>query len=199
MPFNNTALRVALYFALSLFSIVLLGLTAARIHYTRNLPEGDPLNGGINFYDPIVAELLASSILTMLWSWFVIFTIHKRRERGFITTFRGELIGSFILWVMLLVGAAIATSHRSPESPDPNARWGNLSSCRMYKTCRILTALVAFSWITWSTLTIVMIISIVFASVNRGWNEPMHGRWDPRASIYRDTRAGPQMRPTSYA
>ncbi|KAL0574011.1 hypothetical protein V5O48_007933 [Marasmius crinis-equi] len=71
MPFNTAALRIGLYFALSLFAIVLLGLCAARINYTTNLPAGDPLNGGVHFYDPIVAELLATSILTMLWSWFI--------------------------------------------------------------------------------------------------------------------------------
>lgn len=33
-----------------LFSIVLLGLTAARIRYTTHLPQGDPLNHGHSFY-----------------------------------------------------------------------------------------------------------------------------------------------------
>lgn len=73
-----------------LFSAVLLGLTAARLHYTTHLPRGDPLNQGQPFYgtcrahssdafhidvdthsclsDPIVAELLACSILAMVWA-----------------------------------------------------------------------------------------------------------------------------------
>lgn len=33
-----------------LLSITLLGLTITRVHYTMNLPRGDPLNGGRNFY-----------------------------------------------------------------------------------------------------------------------------------------------------
>lgn len=33
-----------------IFSIVLLGLSAARLHYTTHLPPGDTLNGGNNFY-----------------------------------------------------------------------------------------------------------------------------------------------------
>ncbi len=66
------------------FSIVLLGLTSARIHYTSDLPAGDPLNDGVSFYgernvtaiteprlkyfpDPIVVELLVTTILTMAW------------------------------------------------------------------------------------------------------------------------------------
>jgi hypothetical protein len=51
-------------------SLVLLGLSAARIHYTENLSPDDPLNGGQDFYDPVVAELLATSIIVTLWSMF---------------------------------------------------------------------------------------------------------------------------------
>ncbi|KAF9254353.1 hypothetical protein L218DRAFT_1082378 [Marasmius fiardii PR-910] len=199
MAISLPALRIALYFALSLFSITLLGLCAARIHYTTNLPRGDPLNGGVDFHDPIVAELLATSIFVTLWSWFVIHAIHKRRENRFISTFRGELIGSFILWIMLLVGAAIATT---TSNPPLRAKWGNLSSCNAgFVQCRVLTALIAFAWINWIVLTILIVIAIGIAAANHGWNEPMHGRWDPRGSVYRDSRAGPQMstRPTSYA
>lgn len=52
------------------FAVVLLGLTGARLHYTDNLSPTDPLNGGHHFYDPVIAELLAASILSMLWSTF---------------------------------------------------------------------------------------------------------------------------------
>jgi hypothetical protein len=52
------------------FAVVLLGLTGARLHYTENLAPTDPLNGGHHFYDPIIAELLAASLLSMLWSTF---------------------------------------------------------------------------------------------------------------------------------
>ncbi|KAF5362616.1 hypothetical protein D9758_009608 [Tetrapyrgos nigripes] len=106
---NLTPLRIALYFALSLFSIVVLGLAAARLKYTLNLPRGDPLNFGNNFHESIVAELLATSILTMLWSWYIIHVIHKRREHGLVSSFRRAWIPLFILWVMWLVGAVIAT------------------------------------------------------------------------------------------
>lgn len=33
-----------------LFSGTLIGLTANRLHYTRHLPPGDPLNNGHPFY-----------------------------------------------------------------------------------------------------------------------------------------------------
>ncbi|KAJ3975143.1 hypothetical protein EV361DRAFT_550182 [Lentinula raphanica] len=167
------ALRIAFYFSSALFSVVLLGLTAARIHYTTHIPLGDPLNSGQDFYDPIVAELLATSILAILWSWFIIHCIHRRYENRFITTFRGELIGLFILWVMYLVGAAIATTF-----------WGNLARCQVFQPCRILTALVAFAWINFIIMTFILFIDIAFVVANGGFREPLHGRWDPRASHY---------------
>ncbi len=51
-----------------LFSAVLLGLTGTRLHYTLFLPAYDPLNNGEPFYDPIAAELLATSVLALFWS-----------------------------------------------------------------------------------------------------------------------------------
>jgi len=167
------ALRIALYFALAVFSIVLLGLTAARIHYTTHLPLGDPLNNGSDFYDPIVAELLATSILTILWSFFIIHSIHKRHENRFVSTFRGELIGLFILWVMSLVGAAIATTI-----------WGDLNFCHQFSACRLLTAMVAFAWMCFILMTFILFVDIAFVVANGGLREPLHGRWDPRASHY---------------
>ncbi|KAK7455845.1 hypothetical protein VKT23_010882 [Stygiomarasmius scandens] len=168
---NISALRIALYFALSLFSIVVLGLAAARLHYTLHVPLGDPVNGGEDFYDRIVVELLVSSVLTMLWSWWIIHVIHKRKESRFISTFRGGFIGLFILWLMWLVGAAISTH-----------MWGKLGWCQIYKPCRILTAFVAFVWIGWITMTVIFIVELIFVSKNGGMRMPLHGRWDPRMS-----------------
>ena len=54
-----------------LFSAVLLGLTATRLHYTLFLPPYDPLNNGQSFFDPIVVELAVTSILALFWSSFM--------------------------------------------------------------------------------------------------------------------------------
>ncbi|KAF9262045.1 hypothetical protein L218DRAFT_929996 [Marasmius fiardii PR-910] len=159
MAFGNAALRRAGYFALSLFAIILLGLCATRINNTLKA----------HFHERIVAELLASAALTILWSWFIFHAIHARREGGFISTFRGEMIGSFILWILLLVGAAIATSN-----------FGDLSGCNSF-SCMLITALIAFAWITWGTLTLLMLTSALYATVHTGWDDPMHARWAPRA------------------
>ncbi|KAF9022049.1 hypothetical protein BDZ89DRAFT_1137584 [Hymenopellis radicata] len=193
MHFDLPPVRIALHFILGIFSLVLLGLTAARLHYTTHIPDGDPVNGGIDFYDPVVAELLVTTLfhhdmvhihvnplnstclfLTRTWVLHRIHTIHKRVENRYVYTFRGELIGClFVLWMFWICGAGVATN-----------LWGNLSWCQQYQPCRILTAMLAFTWMGWIILTIIMVMSIMFVVVNGALLEPMHGRWDPRASIY---------------
>ncbi|KAG0701643.1 hypothetical protein DFH29DRAFT_549160 [Suillus ampliporus] len=176
--------RVFLYFILLIFSAVLLALCAVRLHYTTHLSPHDPLNGGVRFYDPIVVELLVTSIITMFWSVHIARTIHRRHEHRLINTFTAELVGLFILFLLWLVGAAVATHTGNP--PDVNVKWGNLSSCWHYSTCRILTALVAFAWLGWLLVLTLSVMSLLFAIANKAFHDPMHGRWDRRATNYGD-------------
>ncbi|KAJ3482882.1 hypothetical protein NLI96_g6677 [Meripilus lineatus] len=108
-------LRGLFYVIVWLFAVVLLGLTAHRLKYTTRLPAGDPLNDGQSFYDPIIAELLATSALTIIWVPFVVHVLSGRADYGFYGTFFGESLGLFCLFVLYLVGAIIATV-RSPLS-----------------------------------------------------------------------------------
>jgi len=64
------SLRIVFYAMLGLFSFILLSLTAARLSYTEHFESDDPLNHGKHFYDPIVAELLVTSILSICWATF---------------------------------------------------------------------------------------------------------------------------------
>ncbi|KAH8832499.1 hypothetical protein DL96DRAFT_1667140 [Flagelloscypha sp. PMI_526] len=163
---NIHPVRVGLYVALALFSCVVFGLSGARLYYTTHLPRYDPLNHGIPFYDPIVAELIVTSFLTLLWCLSMSCIISKSYEGAPIRTFRGEFIGIFILWVMWLVGAAYSTHI-----------WGNLKFCWQFKACKLLTALVAFVWISWITLTFVFVVSIIFVAYNKSFTKPLHGRY----------------------
>jgi len=177
--------RVIFYVFLFLFSFVLFGLCAARLYYTTHLPPGDPLNGGTNFYDPVVAELLVTSFLTMLWAPTIAHAVHTRHEyhRRYLFSFLFELIGLGLFFVFWIVGAGIAAS-----------LWGNLWFCHQYHACRLLTTLVAFSWMGCITIFILLLISIMFAVSNKAFNEPLHGRWDPRDSYFGDDRSNqPQM------
>jgi len=174
------AFRIFLYVVLFVFSAVLFGLCCARLHYTLHLSPYDPLNHGNPFYDPIIAELVVTTIITMLWAPTIAHGVHSRREsaRGYLTSFLFEGIGLFILMVLWVVGAAISTKF-----------WGNLHFCHQYETCRLLTALVAFVWMGWIIIFVLLFISVMFAYANNAFGEPFHGRWDPRHSHnYTETR-----------
>ncbi|KAF8153748.1 hypothetical protein B0H34DRAFT_661348 [Crassisporium funariophilum] len=175
MQFDLAIMRIALYGALIFFSFILFCLCAARISYTTHLPRGDPLNNGRSFYDPIIAELLVTTLMTIPWSVFIAYSIHKRHENRYISKFRDEVIGLGILWIFWIVGAAVASGI-----------WGNLSFCQQFDACRVLSAIVAFSWLAWLTLSALLAISLLFSFANSAFVEPLHGRWNPRQSQYVD-------------
>jgi len=184
LPFSLRVflLRKWLYIALLLFSGTLLGLTAFRLRYTTHLPLGDPLNNGRSFYDPIVAELFATSVFAFFWSIHMAHTISRGIERGgFFVRIAFELFFLGCLWLLYLVGAAIATT-----------MWGNLKFCWQFEACRILTALVAFAWIGWITVSVLLLTTFVFAFTRHAWTRHSHGRW---AGAYGDKEGyayGPQ-------
>jgi len=178
------SMRVGLYIFLILSSFVLFGLTATRLHYTTHIPSGDPLNNGLNFFDPIVAELCASALVTFFVAIFYTVTIANRAQKKRYTRIWFEAILLSIAWVMLLIGAGIATSI-----------WPNLNFCHVFQACRILTAMVAFAWITWITVMFLLFSSVVYAMRYRAWTEHVHGRHWHRGSDYtvKDTDPSPSV------
>jgi len=180
MQFDLPIFRIALYSALTFFSFILLCLCAARLNYTNHLNKGDPLNGGETFYDPVVAELLVTTLLTMPWCIFIAFSIHRRYENRYISTFLAEIVGLAVLWILWIAGAGAASN-----------MWGSLSWCQQIEACRVLSALVAFSWLGWLTLTGLLGLSLLFSIANSALQEPLHGRWNPRQSQYVDKDTAP--------
>ncbi|KAF9039829.1 hypothetical protein BJ165DRAFT_1494304 [Panaeolus papilionaceus] len=170
------SLRLFLYACLFVTSVVLLGLTGYRIHYTKNLDGGDILTNQSHFYDPIIAELVSTSSLAILASLWFMTAIAARIGRGPLGTYMSELLSLFIIWVMFLVGAAITTH-----------KWNNLKWCRGgFKTCRILETIKAFSWICWGFTTFLLLASIANMMRNRHTPAgPVHGRRD---DVYPETR-----------
>jgi len=171
MQFDFSIIRVGMYGLLALFSFLVLCLSAARLQYTTHLPS----NPG-SFYDPIIAEILFTMILSIPWCIFMMYSIYKRYENPYLSTFLGEIIGLSILWLFWIVGTAIASS-----------MWGNLEWCQTLEACRILSALLAFSWLGWLVLSSLLGFSLLFSFANKGFMDPLHGRWNPRASHYPDT------------
>ena len=116
-----------------------------------------------------------------------------RSNRSIIHTFGVECIALSMLWMMWFIGTAIATVsnlHLLRESyPDADVMinlqtfWGNLGSCGDFSPCRVLTALVAFAWIGWIVMLVLLGLTLVHTFVNRAWMEPMHGYRYPRDSF----------------
>jgi len=170
-------IRIILYGILILICVILLGLTGGRIHYTTHLPKGDPLNGGKDFHDPVVVELLVTSIFSIIWSIYISVVILQRHEHRLLSTIGGELLGLGILFLFWLPGAGVATH-----------MWGNLRFCWQYHQCRLLSALVAFTWLAWLVIVSLIVLCFMFGFANSAWGDPLHGRYDPRASTYEDKR-----------
>jgi len=164
--------RLLSYVTLWVFAACTLGMAAARIHYTLHLPDNDPLNGGVDFYDPIIAEIIAAASLTLLFAPLLIVRIHRRHDIGFMSTFGGELIGLMVLFILWIVGAAIATQ-----------KWGKLGWCHVYGACRLLTAIVAFTWMSW-IMTFFLTLSCIWCIVrNDGFSQHVHGRYYPERNM----------------
>lgn len=138
-----------LYITLWLFSALLLCFTAARLNYTLHLPKGDPLNAGVDFYDPIVAELLVCSILALGFAPFVLGLINGLNGHTSIEMSASviEVIALAILWLLWLIGSAVASNI-----------WPNLSFCYKFEACRILAAMTAFAWLGWLTICGLLIV-----------------------------------------
>jgi hypothetical protein len=162
-----STIRLTLYAVLAVFAFFTFALAAARIHYTTHLVghSGD-------FYEPVVAEILATALLTMGWSIFVILVIYKRLEIPRVGTFIAEVVGLGVLFLFWIVGAGIAST-----------AWGDISLC-LLSACKVLASLLAFTWLSWIVVLALLITSLMFAIANKAWNEPLHGRWDPRVTHY---------------
>ncbi|KAI0752830.1 hypothetical protein C8Q80DRAFT_478629 [Daedaleopsis nitida] len=160
--------RLNLYILLCLSSVVLLGLAGKRLNYTRNLPPNDPLNNGKPFHDPIIPEIVVTSILSFLWSIFIIIVMYQRHE---LLSLRGELLGLVFLLPFYFAGAIGVL--QKPQL------WGNLFWCHQYWQCRLLTVLVAFAWMNTAIVLVLFTLSVVTALALSDFSYPVHGRYDP--------------------
>lgn len=160
--------RIFCYVVLWVFSAATLGMTAARLHYTLNLSPRDPLNGGVKFYDRIIVEILTTAGITMLLAPVLIVRIHRRHDHGFMSTFGGELTVLLFLFILWIVGAAIATQN-----------WGDLAWCHRYGACRLLTAIVAFTWMSWIMVFFLTLACLIYIIKHNAFSHPVHGTYYP--------------------
>lgn len=82
------------------------------------------------------------------------------------STFGGELIGLLTIFILWIVGAAIVTK-----------KWGDLGWCHVFSACRLLTAIVAFTWMSWIITFFLIISCLVYILRNGAFAHPVHGRY----------------------
>ncbi|EJD46033.1 hypothetical protein AURDEDRAFT_113751 [Auricularia subglabra TFB-10046 SS5] len=151
---SYTGRRLILYGLLWCVSAVVMGLSAWRI-------------ARFNRHDRIVSELLATSILTLIWVPIAMFLLMAVRAAGAVTganrhagrhpRWPHEQFGGWILWILWLVGAAILTN----DFPTKASRGFGRPS-------RLLSTLIAFSWIAFGLLTIIGILAWMHHANTRG-------------------------------
>ncbi|KAL5520173.1 hypothetical protein ACEPAG_9386 [Sanghuangporus baumii] len=151
--------RSILYTFLWAASVVELGLTGWRVHHTESTFDD---------YDPIIVELLVTAALTILWiPVAIVAPVRKSKDllpgSGY-RIFGIETCGNFILWVMWLVGGAIATN-----------KWPTRAIAGPGRDGHILITIVAFSWLCFSTLTIVKFLTGLHYATLRGGEDSAHG------------------------
>ncbi|KAH8103751.1 hypothetical protein DFH11DRAFT_1692428 [Phellopilus nigrolimitatus] len=137
--------RAALYALLWASSIVELGLTGYHVRHTKT---------SAGFYDPIVVELLVTAALTLIWIPITVFA-HVRKAKSLhggsgYAPLHGESAGNFVVWVMYLVGGAIAT-HKWPSPAFAGAG----------KEGHVLLSIVAFAWIPFGVLSLVKVFTLM--------------------------------------
>jgi len=161
--------RLYLYCSFLFWSFLLFALTIARLSYTTHLPRGDPLNGGHDFTDPSVIALLVSALFAMPFSAFMIYVLHRGLARSFTLVYIEVAVAS-VLWVLWLGSTAAGTNV-----------WPDLSFCVQFRACTNLQAMLAFAWLGWITLSLLLLITVVIASRSNAWSEYSHGPWADRS------------------
>ncbi|KAL1745700.1 hypothetical protein HDZ31DRAFT_35816 [Schizophyllum fasciatum] len=159
--YDHSPLRKGLYALLTLLSITLAGLTITRIVNTESVPPP-----GRRGYDRVTAELLAASLLTIPWALHAIHSLRRRIGTGIGRSFAHELGILLALWILWLIGAAVATAH-----------WTDLSACWYQFGCRLLTAITAIAWSGFGTITLLTLTSAILGSKKGGFGRPMHAQY----------------------
>ncbi|KAK0192915.1 hypothetical protein F5146DRAFT_1042028 [Armillaria mellea] len=156
MPNTFAIHRVLAYAWLWTVAVILLGLTAYRVHVTEGYED--------SFYEPIIVELIVSACLAIIWAPIagcLVLRNHTASKTS--PQFLLEMVGNFVLWVMWLAGAVDTTNRIIPGK-----NW-----CGPGKECRILTAILAFSWIGWSFLTIIGTMGLTYYAYQSGQPAPI--------------------------
>lgn len=161
--------RYGAYASLFLWTVLLIILCIVRLNYTSTRRTEKSLNDGNPFYDPSVAELLFTSLVTVIWVPCLLICVRRKAEHVFLTRVWLETAMLGFMWIFWLSGAAAASTV-----------WPNLSFCIQFWQCRELQALMAFAWLGWISLTVLAIATVflcVTTSSLPNWEAHVHVEW----------------------
>jgi len=96
------------------------------------------------------------------------FIIIRRYEHSIVSRTWFEVAGLTFLWFFWLGGTAAATDDWPADL---------LARCTRFSQCRELQALLAFAWLGWITLSVLLAGTIYAAVTRRSWPDHTHGEW----------------------
>ncbi|KAF8905157.1 hypothetical protein CPB85DRAFT_1255076 [Mucidula mucida] len=143
MALSTTIPLYALYLLFWMCACVLLGLMAYQmdLNYTK-----------FNVWEDIEEEILVTTAMAIAWVPITSITIAVSQRPGArILSF--EVIGAVVLWIQYLVGAAYFTNKVFDGKGDCTPDMSD-------KDCDVMTTILAFTWIEWSLLTFILVLSI---------------------------------------
>ncbi|KAF8518887.1 hypothetical protein JB92DRAFT_2901028 [Gautieria morchelliformis] len=105
----------------------------------------------------------------LIFAPFMLYTLYAEYVHGFLTVVAFELGAAVLIWIIWLASTAAATNV-----------WPDLSFCVQFRACTNLQAMIAFAYLGWICLTLIMLITTVSATRNRAWREHAHGAWSDR-------------------
>ncbi|KAG9014006.1 hypothetical protein FRB94_000203 [Tulasnella sp. JGI-2019a] len=158
------AVRLILYSILMFWAFLLFCLCCARMSYTSYAGP----NRVLSYYDAAIGELLVSAIFTL---FFVptMFWMIRSRSSAIPARVWFEVTGLSVLWLFWICGAGAASNY-----------FGSLSWCHD-GACSVVRALLAFAWLGWITLTVLLGGSLAFAIKYGGWNSEVCDSWGSTA------------------
>lgn len=72
--------------------------------------------------------------------------------------------------------------------------WPDLSFCSEFRACTNLQAMIAFGWLGWITLSVLMLFTVVTVFRTLAWREHVHGEWSDRPLVSSSKNFAPPSR-----
>ncbi|KZV71964.1 hypothetical protein PENSPDRAFT_751343 [Peniophora sp. CONT] len=146
---------------------------------------GLPL-GQVVRYEKILKEVIAASVLTALWALYAVFALASpRRWKVYVPTIAIEVGALSIVWLLMLGGAFLAMvehdlwyDYSAYMTVYQRMNYPYAFTCWFSGSCDDLRAMIAFSWLSWIVLSLLLVLAVA-SPASKGalvpFMVPMHG------------------------